>query len=170
VKHKPTFQKKDYPVSDIRGFLEPGPVAPVSSAWEGKTNVMTMGWHTVLDFSPSLVAGCISCAHHRFELIRRSRECVSNLPTTDLLDEVIGIGNCSGAQVDNFGVFGFTPAPAAKVSAPLIQECYANFECRLAEGRLITKYDRFIREGSKRTWPAPRSTPKPCTTGVRASS
>ena len=79
-------------------------------------------------------------------MICRSRECVINLPTTDLVNEVIGIGNCSGAEVDKFEEFGLTPAPATNVSAPLIKECYANFECRLTNASLISKYDLFIWE------------------------
>ena len=112
VKARPTFRKKDYPVAEIRRYLEPGPVVLVSSAWKGKTNIMTMGWHMVLEFSPSLVACCISNANHSFDMIRRSKECVINVPTTDLVNEVIGIGNCSGAQVDKFKEFRLTPAPA----------------------------------------------------------
>lgn len=126
--------------------MEPGPVVLVTSAWKGKTNIMTMGWHMVLEFSPSLVACCISNANHSFEMIRRSHECVINVPTTDLVNEVIGIGNCSGAEVDKFKAFGLTPAPATNVSAPLIKECYANFECRLANGSLVSKYGLFIWE------------------------
>jgi flavin reductase (DIM6/NTAB) family NADH-FMN oxidoreductase RutF len=118
----------------------------VTSAWKGNTNIMTMGWHMVLEFSPSLVACCISNANHSFEMIRRSHECVINVPTTDLVNEVIGIGNCSGAEVDKFKAFGLTPAPATNVSAPLIKECYANFECRLANSSLVSKYDLFIWE------------------------
>ena len=56
VKHRSTFRKKDYPVSEIRRYLEPGPVALVSSAWKENTNIITMGWHMVLEFSPSLAA------------------------------------------------------------------------------------------------------------------
>jgi len=146
VRHRPTFRKKDYPVAEIRRYLEPGPVVLVTSAWKGNTNIMTMGWHMVLEFSPSLVACCISNSNHSFEMIRRSRECVINLPTTDLVNEVIGIGNCSGGEVDKFEAFGLTPAPATNVSAPLIKECYANFECRLTNASLISKYDLFICE------------------------
>jgi hypothetical protein len=39
-----TFRKQDFPVSEIRRFLEPGPIVLVSSAWQGKTNVMMLGW------------------------------------------------------------------------------------------------------------------------------
>ena len=98
MKHRPSFRKKDYPVAEIRRYLEPGPVVLVTSAWKGNTNIMTMGWHVVLEFSPSLVACCISNANHSFEMIRHSHECAINVPTTDLVNEVIGIGNCSGAE------------------------------------------------------------------------
>jgi flavin reductase (DIM6/NTAB) family NADH-FMN oxidoreductase RutF len=118
----------------------------VSSAWYGETNIMTMGWHMMMGFSPALFACYIWDANHSFELIRRSKRCVINLPTTDLLNEVIGIGNCSGADMDKFEKFGLTPVAGAKVEAPLIKECYANFECRLYDGSQISKHGLFIWE------------------------
>ncbi len=33
------YKKRDFPVAEIRRFLEPGPVVLVSSAWKGKTNI-----------------------------------------------------------------------------------------------------------------------------------
>jgi flavin reductase (DIM6/NTAB) family NADH-FMN oxidoreductase RutF len=138
--------KRDFPVSQIRHYLEPGPVVLVSSAWDGKTNIMTMGWHTVMEFSPALIGCVIAAANHSFELIRRSRQCVINLPTADLLDTVAGIGNCSGATVDKFARFGLTPRPARLVQAPLIDQCHAGFECRLHDDRLVDDYNYFIFE------------------------
>jgi hypothetical protein len=66
------FRKEDFPVSEIRRFLEPGPIVLVSSAWQGKTNIMTMGWHMVLGFSPSLIGCYLWDENHSFEMIRRS--------------------------------------------------------------------------------------------------
>jgi flavin reductase (DIM6/NTAB) family NADH-FMN oxidoreductase RutF len=37
----------------VRRFLEPGPGVLVSSAWEGKQNIMTMGWHMMIGFAPA---------------------------------------------------------------------------------------------------------------------
>ena len=37
------MRKRDFPVDDVRRFLEPGPIVLVSSAWKGKTNIMTHG-------------------------------------------------------------------------------------------------------------------------------
>ena len=59
---------------------------------------------------------------------------------------MVGIGNSTGGKLDKFKKFGLTPIPAAKVAAPLIGECYASFECRLADSSLIAKYDLFIWE------------------------
>src|SRR5437773_2923513 len=49
-----TFVKKDYPLPNIRRYLEPGPIVLVSSVWKEKTNIMTMGWHMMMQFSPAL--------------------------------------------------------------------------------------------------------------------
>lgn len=138
------FRKRDFPVADVRRFLEPGPIVLVSSAWKGETNIMTMGWHMVMEFSPSLVGCYIWDQNHSRKLIERSRECVINVPTVDLMDEVIGIGNTSGRDTDKFAAFGLTAAPATRVRAPLIRECYANFECRLHDSRMATRYNLFI--------------------------
>jgi flavin reductase (DIM6/NTAB) family NADH-FMN oxidoreductase RutF len=140
------FKKRDFPVSQIRQLLEPGPIVLVSSAFKGKTNIMTMGWHTVMEFSPSLIGCVISGANHSFEMVRRSRECVINVPTLDLARTAVGIGNCSGRDVDKFEAFGLTPVAADKVKAPQIAECHANLECRLHDARLVKTYDFFIWE------------------------
>ena len=51
---------------------------------------MTMGWHTVMEFTPSLVGCLIAGGNHSFRMIRNSGECVINLPTTELTDQSWG--------------------------------------------------------------------------------
>ena len=114
------IKKKDFPLAKIRRLMEPGPIVLVSSAWKGATNIMTMGWHIVLEFEPALIGCYIWDANHSYEMIRRSGECVINIPTLDLVDQVVGIGNSSGEDIDKFETFGLTAAPARKVKAPLI--------------------------------------------------
>jgi flavin reductase (DIM6/NTAB) family NADH-FMN oxidoreductase RutF len=154
------YKKRDFPVSEVRRFLEPGPVVLVSSAWQGKTNIMTMGWHTMMDFTPALVGCLISSGNHSYQMIRRSRECVINVPTVDLAAKVVGIGNCSGAEVDKFKKFRLIAAAAEKVKAPLIAECFANLECKLADDSLADKYEFFIFEVIKAHAPAAPKYPK----------
>ena len=73
------YRKKDFPVSGIRRYLEPGPIVLISSAWAGETNIMTMGWHMVMEFSPALVGCLIAGSNHSHYLIRNSRQCVINI-------------------------------------------------------------------------------------------
>src|ERR1700735_1854139 len=97
-----TYTKRDLPVEKIRRFLEPGPIVLVSSAHKGETDIMSMGWHMVMEFSPSRIGCIISSANHSFELIKKSGECVCNIPEFHLIDTVIGIGNCHGRAIDKF--------------------------------------------------------------------
>jgi flavin reductase (DIM6/NTAB) family NADH-FMN oxidoreductase RutF len=128
----------------MRSLIEPGPIVLVSSHWKGKSNIMTMGWHMVMDYS---TIGCfIWDQNHSREMIRKSKECVINVPTHDIIRKVIAIGNSTGADIDKFAEFALTPATAVKVKAPLIKECYANFECRLVDTSLIRKYSLFVFE------------------------
>lgn len=136
--------KLDLPVSQIRRYLEPGPIVLVSSAFRDTRNIMTMGWHTVMEFTPSLVGCVIAAGNHSFAMIRESRECVINLPTTALTDTVVAIGNTSGAEIDKFAAFGLTADDAREVEAPLIRECHASFECRLHDDALVDRYNFFI--------------------------
>jgi flavin reductase (DIM6/NTAB) family NADH-FMN oxidoreductase RutF len=138
--------KIDLPVHRVRAYLEPGPVVLVSSAWKGERDVMTMGWHTVMEFSPSLIGCVIAGGNHSFDLIRGSGECVINLPTADMIDLVVSIGNCSGRDGDKFARFSIATADAAEVAAPLVKDCFAHFECRIADDALVDRYNFFVLE------------------------
>jgi flavin reductase (DIM6/NTAB) family NADH-FMN oxidoreductase RutF len=138
------YAKHDFPVSEVRRFLEPGPIVLVSSAWKDEINVMIMGWHMVMGFVPSLIGCYVWSANHSFPMIRGSGECVFNIPTVDIAPTVVDIGNCSGGDVDKFATFGLTAVAGDKVKAPLIAECYASFECKLVETSLIDAYNLFI--------------------------
>ena len=50
-----------------------------------------------------------------------------------------------------------TPLPAARVTPPLIAECYANFECKVVDTRLVNKFDLFVIEVVK-AWTNPACT------------
>ena len=127
----------------------------ISSAHKGETNIMTCGWHMVMAYD---TIGCfIWDRNHSRELIRRSRECVINIPAAEMAKTVVDIGNTTGAEIDKFESFELTRVAAEKVRAPLIGECFANFECRLADASLIRKYSLFVFEVVKAHAPkAPR--------------
>ena len=138
--------KRSIPLAKVYGLLEPGPVVLVSTARKGKNNIMTMSWHTMMEFEPALVGCVISDRDYTFEIIKATRECVLNIPTAELAEKVVACGNSSGRSVDKFERFQLTPLAASCVSAPLIAECYANLECRVVDTRLVNRYSFFVLE------------------------
>ncbi|MFL5636308.1 MAG: flavin reductase family protein, partial [Gemmatimonadaceae bacterium] len=106
----------------------------------------TMGWHMMLSFEPAMIGCFIWDENRSFSLIRRSKQCVINIPTYDMVDAVIGVGNTHGGKIDKFEKFGLTAVEASKVDAPMIAECYASFECKLRDTSLINRYSLFVFE------------------------
>lgn len=134
------------PLSLNKAFtlLEPGPVVLVTTRRGKKDNVMTISWTMVVDFTP-VFAITTGSWNYSYEALRKNKECVIAIPTVDLLDQVIGIGTCSGADTDKFARFGLTPLKGKIVKAPLIKQCLANIECKVVD--IVKKHDIVVLEG-----------------------
>ena len=146
---------KDYPLSKVFHLLETGPTVLVTTASAGRANVMTMSWHMMMEFEPPLIGCVLSAWNHSFAALAATRECVLAIPALPLAEKVVDIGNCSGRDVDKFAAFGLTTRPAARVHPPLLAECFANLECRVADDTLVDKYNLFVLEVLK-AWVDPR--------------
>jgi len=147
--------KKSFPLSKVYGLLEPGPVVLVTTARNKKPNIMTMSWYTMMEFEPPLVGCVISNRNYSFDLLKTTKECVINIPTLKIAEKVVACGNTHGAKVNKFEKFGLTPKPASQVGAPLIEECYANLECRVVDTKMVANYCFFILEVVK-AWIDPK--------------
>ena len=137
---------KALPLSQVYQLLEPGPVVLLTTARKGRANVMTMSWHMMVEFEPPLVACVVSSADYSFAALRATGECVIAVPARKLASKVVKVGNSSGRNLDKFTAFGLTPMPADRVAPPLIAECFANLECKVADKRMVNRYNLFILE------------------------
>ncbi|MDO9316394.1 MAG: flavin reductase family protein [Burkholderiaceae bacterium] len=138
--------KRSLSLSKVYGLLEPGPVVLLTTSHKGVANVMTMSWHTMMEFEPPLVGCVVSQNNFSFAALKSARNCVINIPTVELASKVVACGNNTGRSVDKFEAFGLTPVPAKLVASPLIAECYANLECRVHDTRLVNRYNYFVLE------------------------
>jgi flavin reductase (DIM6/NTAB) family NADH-FMN oxidoreductase RutF len=125
-------------------LIEPGPVVSVTTRDGGKNNVMTISWTMVLNFTP-VFALTTGGWNYSFAALRKTKECVVAIPTVDMIDRVVGIGTCSGADTHKFAKFGVTAVAGETVGAPSIAECVANIECKVID--LIPKHDIVVLEG-----------------------
>jgi len=139
-------RRRSVPLAKVYGLLEPGPVVLLSTAQRGRPNVMTMSWHTMIEFEPPLVGCVISDRNFSYAALKSTRQCVINIPSVEIADAVVRCGNTSGRDVDKFATIGLTPLPASQVQPPLIAECFAHLECRVADTRMVNRYGLFVLE------------------------
>lgn len=126
-------------------LIEPGPVVFVTTHDGKKNNIMTISWTMVIDFTPKF-AITTGPWNYSYAALLNSKDCVISIPAVDLLDKVVGVGTCSGADTDKFKMFGLTPVKGKHVRAPLIKECLANIECNVID--IVEKHNIVVLEGA----------------------
>jgi flavin reductase (DIM6/NTAB) family NADH-FMN oxidoreductase RutF len=149
--------KKQISRSEVYTFIEPGPVVMVTTKLHEKMNVMSMSWHMMVEFTPPLIACIISDQNYTFEIIKKTKECVINIPTKEMVKKVIEVGNVSGRKVDKFKKFKLLTEKASLVKAPLLSDCYVSLECKVIDTKMATKYNLFLLEVVK-AWMRPSKT------------
>lgn len=128
-------------------LLNHGPVPLVSSAHNGKKNVMAASRAMPLDFDPPKVAVVVDGRSFTRELIEGSGEFVLSIPTKAIADKVLAVGSSSGREMDKFAAYSVGTLPTTKVQAQLIDGCVAWLECRvIPEEHNQMRYDLFIAE------------------------
>lgn len=132
------------PLEKAFTLIEPGPVTLVTTHDGIRPNVMTITWTMVMGFSAEF-AITTGPWNHSYAALEATRECVLSIPAADMIDEVVGIGMCSGADTDKFETFGLTALPGKHVRAPLIGECLANIECRVTD--IIERHNILVLKG-----------------------
>lgn len=145
---------QEFPLSKACLLIERGPAVLVTTADRGRANVMTMSWLMMMEFDPPRIGCVIGPWDHSFNALKETGECVIAIPTVDLAEKVVDIGNRSGRDVDKFRAFGLTPVPAEKVAPPLVVECLANLECRVIDDGMVEKYNLWVLE-AVRIWVDP---------------
>ncbi len=134
-------------------LLNHGPTVLISSAYDGKQNVMAAAWNMPLDFNPSKIAIVIDKSTYTRGLIAASGTFAINVPCRAQADMVLKVGSSSGRELlghtpDNkLGAFNLTSFPATKIDAPLLAGCVAWLECKIIpEPHIQNTYDLFLAE------------------------
>ncbi len=135
---------KTMSISKAFTLIEPGPVVLITTNDGEQNNIMTISWTMVMDFTPRF-AITTGPWNYSYNALRHSKDCVIAIPTVDLIDQVVGVGTCSGDDTDKFEKFGLTPLKGKHVAAPLIKECLANIECKVID--IVEKHGIVVFDG-----------------------
>ena len=127
-------------------LLAPVPAALVTCGTVERPNVLTIGWTGIVCTRPPMTYVSVRPERYSHDIIRDSGEFVINLTTSAMVRETDLCGVKSGRDTDKFALCGFHAVPAAKVEAPLIEECPVSLECRVTESRLLGSHTMFLAE------------------------
>jgi flavin reductase (DIM6/NTAB) family NADH-FMN oxidoreductase RutF len=132
--------------------LFPTPVVIVTAKnYDGEVGATTIAWTGVISSRPPVLGVSFLPDSFTRKCIVETREFVINIPGSDALDLVRICGARSGSVTGpsphedaNCVVPGMTLLPADVIRAPLIAECFLNFECRLLSTVQLGLYDCFL--------------------------
>ncbi len=108
--------------------------------------ICPLGWKMNCSGTPPMLAIAVAPGRFAHELVVAAKEFVLAWPGEGLAAATLRCGTSSGRAVDKFKDCGLTPLPAAVVKAPLVAECIANLECRLAGQMTAGDHTIFVGE------------------------
>ena len=139
--------KKEVALNKAKWLVEPGCVVLVTSGTMDNPNVMTFSWQTPVNSAdPCLIILSISHVRYSYELMKQNKQLVINVPGEDLLDATHFVGCKTGRGIDKFDEAGLTAVAAAIVEPPLVEECAAHLECRVAQIFEMESHDLLVCE------------------------
>ncbi len=114
-------------------FIYPMPVLLVGANVDGKPNFMTVAWSGIANGAPPMVSVAIRPRRYTHKGLRQNWTFSINIPSVDLVREADYCGLMSGSRVDKVEACKFNVFYGKLESAPLIEQCPVNLECKVVQ-------------------------------------
>jgi flavin reductase (DIM6/NTAB) family NADH-FMN oxidoreductase RutF len=112
-------------------MIYPMPVAIVGANIDRKPNFMTIAFIGIVNMNPVMVAMGVSPSHFTCKGIIKNKTFSINLPSIKMLEVTDYIGLNSGEKTDKSKLFKIFRGKTK--TAPMIEECPLNLECKLVK-------------------------------------
>jgi len=134
----------DVNVEQIR-LVQPSIAVLVSSSFEGRDALLTVGWVVPVSYVPSRVAVAISRERFSYNIIKGSGMFAVNIMEFEYVDSVYKAGTISGWDVkDKFSVCGLTRGVGRTLPIAVVEEALGILECRVLKIVEAGDHDLFI--------------------------
>ena len=128
-------------------FLYPVPPAMVSlGGGDDPKNIITIAWTGTICSDPPMVSISVRKERFSYEILKRRREFVINLPNRALAYACDFCGCTTGAKTDKFKEAHLTPGESTVISAPTIEEAPISIECVVKQIIPLGSHDMFLAE------------------------
>jgi flavin reductase (DIM6/NTAB) family NADH-FMN oxidoreductase RutF len=125
-------------------LLYPMPAVLVGALVDGKPNFMTAAWCGIVASTPPSISAAVRPERYTFKGISDHGTFSINIPSVSSVEKVDYCGIYSGHKVDKSQIFSV--AYGQLNTAPLIQECPVNLECRVIHSLDLGSHVLFIGE------------------------
>ena len=122
--------------------LYPMPAVLVGTMIENRPNFMTAAWAGIACSSPPSISVAIQPPRYTYKGIEDNKTFSINVPPADLVKEVDFCGIYSGRDTDKSKLFKIFYGSIE--TAPLIEECPVNFECRMSHSLELGSHTLYI--------------------------
>jgi flavin reductase (DIM6/NTAB) family NADH-FMN oxidoreductase RutF len=112
----------------------------------GKTNIITLAWHTPISRKPPYYGISIGPKRYSHGLIEQRKEFVINFIPYSLVEAAQFCGTHSGKTTDKLFQTGLSLVQSSKVNTPSIKEGYAHLECTLVKSISLGDHTLFVGE------------------------
>jgi flavin reductase (DIM6/NTAB) family NADH-FMN oxidoreductase RutF len=68
-------------------LIEPGPIVLVATAYKGNYNIMTMGFHSMVQHEPPLISCVVGPWDYSYRSLTETGECTIAIPGLDLAEK-----------------------------------------------------------------------------------
>jgi flavin reductase (DIM6/NTAB) family NADH-FMN oxidoreductase RutF len=136
--------KREIPVAQAHRLLAPRVTCLLTTQYRGQVNVMTLSWVCPISLEPPLVLMAIHPSCYTHDMLKRSQECVLNIPGRPLAEQIVRCGTLSGADVDKILVTGLALQSGRRAQVPWLDACLAHLECGIVEESMPGDHGLFI--------------------------
>jgi flavin reductase (DIM6/NTAB) family NADH-FMN oxidoreductase RutF len=107
----------------------------VTASARGKDAAMTAAWHSSISFKPPIYGVAITSKRFTYQFIMESRQFGINFIPLEKASLAAVVGGTSGRQMDKFKRFNIQKEKPLKTTAPILEDAYAAYECKLVDNK-----------------------------------
>jgi len=112
-------------------LVYPMPAFLIGANVAGKANFMVAAWSGIADSNPPMISVALQHHRHTYRGIKENGTFSVNVPSAEQVKETDYCGIVSGSKEDKTAVCGFNVFYGKLATAPLIEQCPVNLECRV---------------------------------------
>ncbi|MGH8781677.1 flavin reductase family protein [Paraburkholderia sp.] len=137
--------RENVELSRATSLLNHGPVTIITSAHDGRSNVMAASWAMPLDFNPPKIVVVIDSHTLTRQLIEASGVFGLQLPSVSFARQTLAVGSNAGEDFDKFAAFQLETFAAREIDVPMLAGCVTWMECKVIPDA-SQRHDLFIGE------------------------